>query len=481
MSIRNQADITLSFVQWLTSRLQFVDTTDGRPLSGLLFDSIAKEIAAANTVLAQVQVDQGVSQPAVADTDGIVGVAFNWNLPQRGAFAATGIETFQKSAQPTTTIQIGNSDGSGGIVVGTGRQATGTVVSFSTTETVYMTPQTALNLVTGFYEVDAPIACQALGPLGDVDAGTITVLQSSVAGIDAVTNKISTTGGRPTEDNPTLARRVIAKTRGLQPGIANGLITLALEQPATVDAIVAGPNDPEFVRHGVNGAVDLIVLGSQITSAVQTDTYTFNQSGVDLANLPATAIASVVATVGLTTTALTPGVDYAFAQDLTGSNALSSKSSDSLSWLNGAHPTVGTPVTIAYQYDASIPAIQSLIDADTGHFITAAPLAKRATQVLINVGLTVRQVAGFNPQVVVTNVVGALSTYINNLGLGVSVQQSDLVYILKSVTGVASVVLPFTVLALRTDTAQGSADINPTKYQYCRVDNQSFNILVTNS
>jgi uncharacterized phage protein gp47/JayE len=481
LSIRTQADITLAFIQWLTSRLQFVDTTDGRPLSGLLFDSIAKEIAAANTTLAQVQVDQGVAQPDVADTDGVVGVAFNWNLSPRGAFAATGIETFQKAAQPTTTIQIGNADGSGGIVVGTARQATGTLVSFTTTETVYLTPDTAINPVTGFYEVDAPIVCQALGTLGNVDAGAISVMQSSVAGIDSCTNKISTTGGRPTEDNSTLARRTIAKSRGLQPGIKNGLVTLALEQGAITDAIVAGPNDPEFVRHGVNGAVDLIVLGSQITSSVQTETYSFNQSGIPLANLPATAIASVVATVGLTLTALTPNVDYAFTQDLTGVNALSSDSADQLSWLNGAHPNVGSAVTIAYQYDAAIPAIQALLDADTGHFITAKPLAKRATLVLINVGLTVRQVSGFNPQNVVTNVVSVLSAFINNLGLGAPVQQSDLVLALKGTPGVSSVVLPFSVLALRTDSAQGSSDLTPTKYQYFRVDNSSFNVLVTNS
>src|SRR5665213_268950 len=89
MAIRSQADITLAFIQWLTARLKFVDTTDGRPLSGLLFDSIAKEIAAANTVLAQVQVDQGVAQPTIVDTDAIIGTAFNWNLPQRGATAST--------------------------------------------------------------------------------------------------------------------------------------------------------------------------------------------------------------------------------------------------------------------------------------------------------------------------------------------------------------------------------------------------------
>lgn len=477
MAIRTEADIVLAFTQYLTSRLQFVDTTEGRPLSSLLFDSIALELSTAYTALAQVQVDQGISDPTQADTDAMDGLAFNWSLTRRGATASTGIVTFQSASAPTTTVQVGNSDGSGGVVVATSRQATGTVVSFTTIQTVYLTPQTTINPQTNLYEVDAPVRCQSVGALGNVDAGAISALQSSVPGIDSVVNKISTTGGHSQEDNTTLTSRIAFKSQGQQPGIANGLVTTALDQSASVGAIVVGPNDPEFVRFGVPGAVDLTVLGSQITSSVQTVTYTTNQPFVLLSNRPATAVTAVNATVGLTSTSLTAGVDYVFSQDLASTTALSSQSNDQLSWLNGQHPNIGSQYSIEYQYDAAIPAIQALLSADAGHFITANPLAKRATQVLINMSLSVRQVSGFTPATVALNVAGAISNLVNNLGLGDPVQQSDLVLAIKSAVGVSSVVLPFSQLFIRGQSPT-VADIVVNKYQYARVDAASIAVTV---
>ena len=478
MALKSRAEIVASFVDYLKTKFPKVDTTADRPLSSLLFDSVATELETPFTSLEQIQVEQGVSAPTTSSTEGLADLAYNWNSNRRGAVAGSGIVTFQKLALPTTTIQIGNQDGSGGVVIGTSRQQTGTVVLFVTTQTVYLTPTTTVNPSTGLYEVDASIQCVSLGSIGNVDAGLITALQSAVPGVDFLTNKIATTGGREDEDNTTLALRLQAKSRGLQPGMIDGLVTLAMEQDQVTDAVVVGPNDGEFTRSSVGGAVDLIVLGELLIPTVQYTTYTASQSSILLQNRPATTISVVTGTVGLTQSTLVSGVDYSFSQDLVSVNALSAKSTDSLAWLNSSGlPNAGTTVTVGYQYDKVIGAIQDVVDSTDKHFVTANVLVKRATKILVDVALTLRKTSGFDSVQVENNVSTAITNIINNLGLGDSVQQSDLVVAIEAVNGVDSVVLPLTKLALRG--ATGVSDLSMTKYQYARVDSMSLTITVT--
>ena len=481
MAILNQTQIAALIQQYVGTQFAFIDTTTGRPFSSLFLNAIASEIATAYSALSQVQIDQGTSSPGASTPDGMAGVAFNWNLTPKGPVAATCVITFQKVAQPTISIQIGADNGSGGIVVATSRQITGPVLLFVTNETVFFTPTTALNPVTGFYEVDAECQCMSLGTIGNVDAGLINVLQTPVAGVDFATNKISASGGQDSESTIALAARTVAKSTGLQPGTVNGLVSAALAQPYTISAVVVGPNDSYFTRSGVPGAVDVLVLGGQITSATQYDTYTTNQPNVLLQNRPALAISSVVATVGLTLTTMTPGIDYQFSQDTGSSNAYSASSNDQLSWLNGSQPNNGSPVTISYLYDAAIGAAQAALTTPTTEFVTANVLVKRAVQVTINMTVTVRQIAGFSVAVVTNNVASAISNYVNNLGLGQPVTQSALtVAITENAVGVSSVALPFTALYVR-GTPPSVGDVFPTKYTYARVDTQSLTINVVAS
>ena len=476
--IKNQQEIVASFVDYLNTRFARADTTADRPLSSLLFDGIATELATTFSEVQQVQTEQGISNPTQSSTDGADGLAYNWNLTRRGAVASSGIVTFQKGTAPTTTLRIGNQDGSGGVIVATSRQVNGTVVVFTTTDTVYLTPATTMNPSTGFFEVDAPIQCLSLGAIGNVDANLITVLQSSVPGVDAVTNKIATTGGRESENNSTLlSTRIPAKVLGLQPGTIGGLVSLALAQDQVTDAIVVGPNDPEFTSPGIGGAVDLIVLGEQITPTLQFSSYVAGQSSVLLQSRPATSITSVTAVVGVTQTSLLAGVDFSFSQDLVCGSALSAESNDHLSWLSGRLPNLGTTVTIASQYDKVINDIQTVVDASDQHFITANVLVKRATQVLVDVSLTVAKVSGYDSSTVSANVATAISNLINNLGLGDAVQQSDIVVAVGNAVGVSSVTLPLGKLAFRGNS--GTSDLSITKYQFPRVDALSLSITVS--
>lgn len=475
--LKSRADIVQSFADYLSTRFPRADTTADRPLSSLLIDGIATELETPFAQLTQVQAEQGVSEPTVASPEGLDGLAYNWNISRRGAVASSGIVTFQKRTAPTTSLRIGAQDGSGGIILATARQQTGSVVIFKTIQTVFLTTATTVNPANGLYEVDASIECLTLGALGNVDAGLISVMQSSVAGVDSVTNKIATTGGRAEEDDVTLASRIALRSQGLQPGTQNGLVSIALAQDQVTDAVVSGPNDPNFARLGVGGAVDLIVLGEQITPSVQFSTFHTGDSSLVLNNLPATDVTSIVATVGLTQTTLVKGVDYSFSQDLVSSNALSSKSNDHISWLSGQLPNNLSTVTVSYQYDKVIPSIQAVVDGSGGHFITASPLVKRATKVLVDISVNVLKLSGFDSAVVSNNVATAISDYVNNLGLGDTVQQSNIVVAVQNAAGVDSITLPIGKLALRGNT--GTSDLTMTKYQYARIDGVSLNLTVS--
>ena len=60
---------------------------------------------------------------------------------------------------------------------------------------------------------DVPIECSTAGAIGNVKAGTITVIPMSIPGISSVTNADATYDGFDEEDDATLYNRLIFKVR----------------------------------------------------------------------------------------------------------------------------------------------------------------------------------------------------------------------------------------------------------------------------
>lgn len=474
MATRSKAQIAIDIKAWLQSRLRVIDTGSDTVVSALLLEAYATALGDAYDALAEAQVAQGISDPSAVESIDLDDIAYNLSLTRKPASRSTGFITFRRATAATETIRVGNSDGSGGVVVSSGRDSDGVSVSFITTQTVYFTTSTTKDPVSNLYEVSVPIQAQSSGTSGNKAAGTITSLNTSTNGVANVTNKTASTGGKDIESNDELAVRMASKILGMQPGILEGLRTIALSQAGAQDAAVVGPDDDEFQRSPI-GAVDLVVRGSAEATAI--DQYTFEDTTAHvLDSKPATGITSVVSTIGLSLTTLTQGNQYSFSQDLVGENRLSVDGNDHLSWLGTNLPSAGDSVIITYAYDSLISTIQDIVDLDSKHYPAADVLVKRGTAVQIDMAFTVIRTSAVDSQTLRDRISTQLTNYIANLKLGADIKQSAIVSQIKAVSGVRTLTVPFTTLARRG--SSGASDISLTKYEFGEIDDESLTITV---
>lgn len=475
MAIRSTTDIARDMKAWLEARLRIVDTSSTTVLYSLLLKAMSDMLGEANTALGTIQTAQGIGDPANTDQFDLDDIAYNLSLTRKSPTASTGFVTFRRSTAPTSDLRIGLEDGSGGVVVKTGNDADGSV-SFQTTQTVFFTSSTTKDSISGFYEVSAPITCQSLGTVGDLGAGTITVMVNSVSGVTACVNKVATANGKDLESNEELAVRMGSKIMGLQPGIIEGLRTIAFGQAGVLDASVVGPDDSSFQR-SIIGAVDLVIKGSSPSTTI--DTFTYNDPSPHLfSSRPVLAVGQVVSTVGLTQGSLLEGAQWSFSQDTVGEAQNSVSSNDHLSWAGTDQPNVGEDVVVSYTYDALIQGIQDIVDQDDGHFPAATVMVKQGTQVFLDMTFSIVRSGHVDSTSLRNNIATAISTYIASLGLGATIAQSVLVGKIKAVPGIRQLVLPFTTFARRGE--GGADDITLTPYEYPSVDSTSLSITFTN-
>lgn len=475
MSTRSKAEIVRDLSAWLETRIRTMDTGSSTVLYGLLLDALAQAIADAQTQLAYAEIAQGIGDPAEVEQFDLDAMAYNLSLSRKAPQPASGFVTFRRTTVPDATIRIGAEDGTGGIVVGTARDSNGVLTTFRTSSTVFMTTTVTADPITGFYEVSAPIVADQSGTDSNKAAGSILNLVTPVQGVTSVTNKTATTGGKDQESNEELAARMVSKLLGFQPGILEGLRTVALSVAGVEDAAVVGPGDEGMQRSGI-GDVDLVIKGSSETAA--TDVFPYSgPTAHRLENRPATAINRVVSTIGLTLTSLTAGAQFSFSQDAATEERNSVDSNDHLSWVGSNLPNNSADVVVTYVYDALINQIQDAVDVESAHYPAADVLVKRAESAIIDMTFTIVRNTTIDSTSLRNNISTALTNYINGLGLNATIRQSALVALIKGVSGVRSINLPFTKLARRDEL--GVADIELTPYEYPLLDDQSLTITIT--
>ena len=125
-----------------------------------------------------------VNAASMSETD-LDNFCYNWGITRLGGTYSVTTVTFQATTLPTSDIQIGNSDGSGGIVIKT-RSAGGSTLLFTTTQTGYLRTTAVKNPNTGFYEVTVNVIANAIGLLYNVAANTIVLFNSPITGIDSL-------------------------------------------------------------------------------------------------------------------------------------------------------------------------------------------------------------------------------------------------------------------------------------------------------
>jgi uncharacterized phage protein gp47/JayE len=117
----------------------------------------------------------------------------DFSLSRLPAIAAAGIATFSRySSVAVAVVPVGT-------MVKTQDGSVSFLVAADQTNPAWSTVQSAYSLAVGVNSVDLPIIASLGGSFGNILSNTITLLASSIPGIDFVNNNLPTTGGTDPE------------------------------------------------------------------------------------------------------------------------------------------------------------------------------------------------------------------------------------------------------------------------------------------
>lgn len=480
MAIRDLATIIGDAIDFITTARPNIATFTGSVIRDVVIESPAQEFATLNEELERTQKLQSVSFPDNQTEEELEALAANYGLTRLGGKQATGTITFQirNFSGTSATVSI-----PAGTVVGTVGTDTLPQAIFVTTEALIFQPSLAasyFNPTTGLYEQTADIVAGDVGTAGNVSAATITVLISAISGIDSVTNTVATTGGEDVESNEDLASRIQTKLAGNNIGTTTGIINLMRENANVTDAIVVTPNDSEMIRDEFGGEVDVYILGANF--APTTDIFLYETTGSQefvLFHQPAISVSSVTGIAGGTPTTFIQGTDYNFVLDpstlIGGSVRVEHKIQFNI---GGTNPDDATNITVNYTYNQLIETLQLELDQDDQNIVTSDILVKEATEATIDITADVTLFPGFTQADAIADIQTIVSTNIDNLGLGDSIDRSDVVEWIEQSESVDAVNL--STLILEKDTVVlPSADqrLQIFKTEYPRAGTIAINIV----
>jgi uncharacterized phage protein gp47/JayE len=352
-------------------------------------------------------------------------LASNLGLNRRPAVGAQGIVIVYRSSPLIQSILLPS---------GTKFFSPSLNQEYAATESLNITSMT-YDPISGKFVASVPVQAVNTG-VGTVAAiGQVTVMRSGIANIEGVTNTSPLVGGRDEESDRELATRTKTALSASNIGTKSGYRLLLLGLNTIHDVSIVGAGDPLMARDlGDGGSVDAYLIDPLPVQVVE-------------APLPGTV--TPIPTVSPTSWSWIPS-RQPLINDLTLINptptnltkdatvyAGSTRARDSL--LFASDPT-GNPVS--YFTNNNVLQTQTFIDDDSRKILGSDVLAKEAITVLVYVTFRIVVLSGFSQTVVQTNVLNAVTQMISSLGIGVSLEQSDLLKAALNTPGVDRVDLP---------------------------------------
>lgn len=215
----------------------------------------------------------------LADVQTIIDTAFEQLASRNGVFRLAGIRargfvTFFRRSRPTATlfIPLGTIVASGGVQFATTTDASIPINNVG----AFFNPST------GFYQISVPVEAQTPGTAGNLGAGQIRTIVTSISGL-SVTNPNATFGGRNQETNLQLAVRARRALAAVDSGTEEGTLQVAANVAGVLDVRVVAAGDPlmqrdfdpDYNKH-VGGKVDVWARGEALGNVTDTFAFTFD-------------------------------------------------------------------------------------------------------------------------------------------------------------------------------------------------------------
>jgi uncharacterized phage protein gp47/JayE len=480
MPIRSLSTIITDAINFIKSKRPNIATFVGSVTRDVVIESPAQEFDKVYQELSHTQKVQTVKYASELTSDELDALANNYGLTRLQGKVSSGLVTFQvRNFSPSSsniTIPLNT------VIGTTGTQTTPQITFITRQVGTFIASQAPsyFNPVTGLYEVTVSIAAQQVGSIGNVAAGTIVNLLSTVSGVDAVTNTVATTGGEDIESNVDFGSRIRIKLTGNNVGTATGIESLVRENANVSDAIIVTPNDAEMLRSEFGGEVDVYVIGEVLSTTSEIRLYTTSGSqSFILQHQPARSIASITGVSGGAPYTFIPGIDFNFVLDTNQLLSGSTKMKNNVTFnIGGTNPDSGSNITITYVYNSLIETLQLQLDKDDTHIVTSDILIKEAVEADVDVTADVTLFPGFISADVITNIQTTLTNSINALGLGDSIDRSDVIGIIESVEGVDQVNVNTLVLSKNgTPLPNTQQRLEIQKLEYPKLTSATINII----
>jgi len=451
MAIRNLSQIINDAVAFIQSKIPGLSLLPGTVARDVVVESPAQEFSRIWTELDRVERQQLLNDATAYTDEELTNLATSLGINRNFGLAATGTVTFRLASFNTLSGDITISAGTE--VTTKANLTTNTVIAFNTTaDRTFIAVQSSVyfNPTTGFYEIEVPVQAVSTGTSGNVGAGTITVLTTSVAGSPTVINSSQISGGTDTESNAALLSRIQLKLAGTAMGTPNGILSFIKENPNVVQAILIRPGDPELVRDQYGNAADVVLIGEVAVPVSEIRTFTAGVTEYILGRQPIQAVDTavqdtIVGVVGGVGFNFIKGTHFKVTVDNTTITRGSTRATTKIVFLGSPFPDLNTPFTVNYSMNSLIEDLQVSMDSDDNKIVGTDILVREAVKVLIRVGAFIKVFPGFTKADVALTAEDNVATLLNSSGLESNIDQSDIIAAIQNTVGVDSVTIPISL------------------------------------
>jgi len=473
MITKTSSDIRTDILDVYDEKLPNLDLTEGTPERDLFVEAPLEGqlLKIWEKIVYTAKLHSPITYVADLETQDIESYMGNYDIAPYDATYSEGVAIFYRNSLPTENISIPN-----GTVV---RTDAADPVEFAVqgNYTMYYAIESSYyNATNERWEISCAVKALNSGPEYRAGANTVTIMASSINGIDGVTNTSAITGGEEAEAVEDALLRVVDTFQGRGLASTQGLQNYIRPYVEALNIVKAG--DVEMERdEGLGGKIDFYIIGETITSATDTVPITstglldsinvsYTSTGIVLENQPVKEITSLL---------INGIVISSFYYDLEKDTGILSKSTQAFDRVSltstgiasGLSFSSNDIVEINYTYNSLLAEIESDLNSAANHYMNRDYLLREMTAVTIDVYMEFRETTGQDWDLVAVTVETDISAFINGIKTDGSLEVADVVTVAKDIRTVDNVNLTTIVLTPTgggTRTAQG--DINFSKNEY---------------
>lgn len=471
MAGKTKEQVSDQLVIYIKDLDEGIDTQSGSVISDVFIEPQSTLFELGYTDLGNINGSFNPSNWANMTDYQIEQLATSWNLTRKSATASQANITFYKRDIPTSTITI-----PAGTIVTTTTGENSNSLSFISENDVIL-DNTKWNQTTGRYEVDVVMTCSSAGVDTNIASGTI--VNTSISAVDGCINKSASYGGTDEETNEALANRIITASQGRVLGTIAGYQTLVSEIEGITDASIVTAGEEDSIRNTYGNEVDVVLVGETFESVIDEITYS-EQTRIIMSKQPVKTISYVK---NATTNIVLPTTAYTFVKDTSPTTYSSVDALDRIVINTLSYFSSGDIIQIAYTVNSLVQETQDLLDLPENKIIGSNVLVREGVKDLVNIAFIVKANSTKSATEMEQELTDATYQYINSLQLGGAIEQSDVVFYLRTeFSYIDNIVLPFSTLVVRPSTLPyftGTAeDLYPSKFHYFRCDDTSIDITV---